>query len=510
MKRFFIISFLLSFFCIVKSQENIIQPVSNVDYSGFYAKGKDVTWQLTGIASDDKYTALFFRVVINTLGSGNFQFSGSSYIAGDFGISYPIALRINDKGYPLNKRWMFSKWQKGKGVDCVLYFNRIPAGVSKLSYHTSAYVLEDAPVADNPNTAVSTDWTNDNLVQYWTNNPCSKIEGIYFFTNTNKQDWWGDVKHTLAVMKDGVGYNLIYLKGSNPAIWKEGEIKATFIPTASPGLYKVTSWLMENKMENDNFYLRFEDGNMSVFENTSAVSANFLKLFPAVDINAIEQQPVSSSTVASNSKPIKASGSGVIIGPNVIATNYHVVDQAKTINISVKNGNTVSSYVAKVLCTDKINDLALLNIEDENFQRVSEFPFSISQKLKDVGTSIFTMGYPLASYMGEEVKITDGIISSRTGYEGDIVTYQISAPIQPGSSGGPLFDKNGNLVGITNAGIQSAQNVGYAIKSSYLCNLIESAPITLNIPEGKELEYMELTEQIKSLSKFVVFITITK
>lgn len=51
------------------------------------------------------------------------------------------------------------------------------------------------------------------------------------------------------------------------------------------------------------------------------------------------------------------------------------------------------------------------------------------------------MGYPLTSYMGEEVKITDGIISSKTGYEGDIVTYQISAPIQPGNSGGPLFDK---------------------------------------------------------------------
>ena len=114
----------------------------------------------------------------------------------------------------------------------------------------------------------------------------------------------------------------------------------------------------------------------------------------------------------------------------------------------------------------------------------------------------------MATYMGEEVKITDGIINSKTGYDGDIVTYQISAPIQPGSSGGPLFDKAGYLIGITNAGIREAQNVGYAIKGSYLCNLIESAPVTINIPENNTIENMELTEQVKQLSKYVVFIKV--
>lgn len=510
MKRLFCSLFILILFYIAKSQDNIIQPIGDVDYSGYFAKCKDVNWQLTGIASNNKFTALFIRLEINTISRGYIQFPSSDYIFGDFGSSYPIALKIQDKDYPLNKRWMFSKWNKGKVIDCILYFNRIPAGVTKLSFHSSSFIIDDAPVTNNPNTAVLSDWTNDNLIQYWTENPCSKIEGIYFFTHTNKQDWWGNSKHTLAVKKDGISYKLIYLKGSNAAIWKEGEVKATFIPTASPGLYKATTWLMENKMENDNFYLRFEDGNMVVYENTNSVSATFLKLFPAVDINTTEQQIATNPSVIGANQSIKSTGSGIIIGSNVIATNYHVIDKAKTINVSVRNGKTVSSYAASVLCTDKINDLALLNIEDEHFQKVSEFPFSIIQKTKDVGASIFTMGYPLASYMGEEVKITDGIISSRTGYEGDIVTYQISAPIQPGSSGGPLFDKSGNLVGITNAGIKAAQNVGYAIKSSYLCNLIESAPVKIDIPDGKELENKDLTEQIKTLSKYVVFITITK
>ena len=118
------------------------------------------------------------------------------------------------------------------------------------------------------------------------------------------------------------------------------------------------------------------------------------------------------------------------------------------------------------------------------------------------------MGYPLSTVLGKEVKITDGIISSKTGYEDDAVTYQISVPIQPGNSGGALFDKKGHLVGITNAGIPSAENVGYAIKSSYLLNLIESAPITIDLPKGVDLSQKEFTEVIKLYTPYVALIKI--
>ena len=61
----------------------------------------------------------------------------------------------------------------------------------------------------------------------------------------------------------------------------------------------------------------------------------------------------------------------------------------------------------------------------------------------DVGTKVYAYGYPLAlSVMGREIKVTDGMINSKTGYDGDITTYQISAPIQGGNSAGPLFDDN--------------------------------------------------------------------
>lgn len=114
-------------------------------------------------------------------------------------------------------------------------------------------------------------------------------------------------------------------------------------------------------------------------------------------------------------------------------------------------------------------------------------PYAVKTPILDVGTSVFALGYPMSDILGEEIKVTDGIISSKTGYQGDVVTYQISVPIQPGNSGGPLFDKNGNLVGITNAGVPDAQNVGYAIKVSYLKNLLDSAPTPIILPSVNKI-----------------------
>ncbi|MBQ7697361.1 MAG: trypsin-like peptidase domain-containing protein [Paludibacteraceae bacterium] len=192
----------------------------------------------------------------------------------------------------------------------------------------------------------------------------------------------------------------------------------------------------------------------------------------------------------------------------IIATNYHVVDNAQEIKIVVKDGTEVKSYAAKVLVTDKTNDLALVSITDKEFIGVRDIPYSLYLDTKEVGTSIFSMGYPMSNILGGEVKITDGIINSKTGYEGDIATYQISSPIQPGNSGGALFDKNGVLIGITNAGVLSAQNVGYAIKATYLKNLIDAAPVYIDLPKGKNLAGRDLTDLVKILSPYIVLVEI--
>lgn len=488
---------------------------SSADYSPFVliTSDKSQQWQLVGIQHNDYFTGLFFQITIANRDDGGFSFPENIYISGPFGTMNPIGLMVMDKDWPLGKIWRYDTGNRGKRFQVLLLFNRIPAGVETIDYCQPGFIeWTYIPVGDNPDPVLHTTWTDATLRSHWESTPCSSIEGIYYFTNASDKKWWGPYKHTLGVIKSGYQYDIIYLKGSNKGIWTEGDLKGSFIATATPGLYKATVWYMENRLENEDFYLQFTEGHMSIYENTASVSADFLKLFPANDINETGGNFTSpSQSSPSPSKPSAAatkSGSGIFVGSKIIATNNHVIDKAKKIEVSIKTGNDIFTYEARVLASDKVNDLALLIIEDDKFAGLGAMPYELTGRTRDVGTSVFTMGYPMASYMGEEVKITDGIISSKTGYEGDIVTYQISAPIQPGSSGGPLFDKKGTLIGITNAGIIAAQNVGYAIKSSYLCNLIESSPISIIIPEDNLLIDKELPEQIKILSKYVVFIKV--
>jgi S1-C subfamily serine protease len=205
---------------------------------------------------------------------------------------------------------------------------------------------------------------------------------------------------------------------------------------------------------------------------------------------------------------IKSTGSGFFIHVNgYIATNHHVIDKAKSIQVEVKTGNTSVNYTAKVQMVDKTNDLAILKIEDSQFVPLPLLPYQIKRDgLAEVGASVFTLGYPLAlNGMGKEVKFTDGKVSSRTGYEQNINSYQTTVPVQPGNSGGPLFNDQGQLVGVINAIFKNTDNVSYAIKTAYLVNLIELLPENLELPSHVSAD-LSLEERIKQVKDLVVII----
>ena len=107
-----------------------------------------------------------------------------------------------------------------------------------------------------------------------------------------------------------------------------------------------------------------------------------------------------------------------------------------------------------------------------------------------------------------DIKLTNGIISSRTGYEGNVAQYQISAPVQPGNSGGPLFDKDGNIIGVVQAKHSLAENAGYAIKASYVRNLIDLLPTPITLPEHNILKGKTLTQQVELASKATCIIIV--
>lgn len=232
----------------------------------------------------------------------------------------------------------------------------------------------------------------------------------------------------------------------------------------------------------------------SVFEGT--------KTFPTIDTyrrareKEIERQE-------KESEPSISSGTGFALNNGHIITNYHVVEEAKSILIYVDSD---VSYSATIVATDRINDLAILRISDPNFKGFGKIPYAIKTQMADVGEDVWVLGYPLTQVLGNEIKLTTGVISSKSGYQGEVSTYQISAPVQPGNSGGPLFDSKGNIIGIVNAGVPGAENVGYAIKTSYLQNLVDSYSLSSCLPKNNTISSLILKEQVKRVEDFVFLI----
>lgn len=215
--------------------------------------------------------------------------------------------------------------------------------------------------------------------------------------------------------------------------------------------------------------------------------------------------------VGKGDSDVKGTGSGILISKDgYIITNFHVIETATSIAVEIKKENESKVYKAILVQKDKDNDLAILKIEDKDFTDLNDIKYGFKQAgLMDVGASVFTIGFPYAlSGMGKEAKFTDGKISAKTGYNNAVNSYQTSIPVQPGNSGGPVFNDKGELVGLINAKVTGADNVSYVIKHSYITNLIELLPTTVVVPASKEIIDLSLEEKIKVLTNYVVLIKI--
>lgn len=202
---------------------------------------------------------------------------------------------------------------------------------------------------------------------------------------------------------------------------------------------------------------------------------------------------------------IKSTGTCFLIDSTGYAlTNYHVIEEAKEISVDLLIDNNKVTYPAELVVVDKANDLALMKIKGDIFPLKTRLQFNFLTDITDVGTEVFTLGYPQPfGLMGEEVKFTDGKVSSKTGFNNDIRTYQITVPIQLGNSGGPLFDFDGNLLGVIVSKITSGDNVSYALKSNLVKNLIDVAPQKIVLPNDVSLANKSLTQKIKTYSNYV-------
>ena len=181
-----------------------------------------------------------------------------------------------------------------------------------------------------------------------------------------------------------------------------------------------------------------------------------------------------------------------------IVSNAHVVENCR--GISVRQDARESS--ARIVGTDTRNDIVLLRVD-----ALASSPATIRPgRNAKAGDYVAVFGYPLPGALSESGNIVQGNITALAGLGDDVRVYQISAPIQPGNSGGPLLDKNGNIAGIVNAKLDELiwaketgslpQNVNFAIKSSVLTDFLDAHSVAYVLGESdRELDLTAIGER---------------
>jgi hypothetical protein len=344
-----------------------------------------------------------------------------------------------------------------------------------------------------------------------------QIEGIYKFkVELSSEGYTGELS-SLNKRTTKTVYAAIISRNDNISefeIWEYSESNEEF-------LLRTTNWTINKWYRNgiDDFYYQLNCKECGKLKNGLNLGLNYVKSNVNLNGNNISFQKVSKnengstvntesystvekifpSTVESN---IYKNGSGFVISQNgYFITNYHVIENSTNIYVTNKQFKRLR---AKIIYMDELNDIAILKIDF----KFNPLPYNIVNSNKEVGNNIFTLGYPYIQTMGSELKITNGIINSNTGYENDSRYYQFSAEIQPGNSGGPLFDSEGNIIGLVSAKHNEATNAGYALKSKFVIDFIKINNPALLKKNINSVKNLSLSAKYKALQNYVLLLEI--
>lgn len=192
-----------------------------------------------------------------------------------------------------------------------------------------------------------------------------------------------------------------------------------------------------------------------------------------------------------------------------IITSYHMVKNADS--IFIQNAHTERTPATMVISDPKL-DLAILKLSNDNLYKNWQVPFFLKEKVSDIGEKVFTLGYPR-----REMVYGEGSLSSLSGYSNDTSMYQISIPVNPGNSGGPVLDENGNVVGVIRGKITGAEATGFAIKANQILKSIEniendSTKQELLAQNAKKsgLKALKRSEQVKRINPYVFNVLVYK
>ena len=193
----------------------------------------------------------------------------------------------------------------------------------------------------------------------------------------------------------------------------------------------------------------------------------------------------------------------LIDGKGYLVTNAHVVNRLKTVYVENSKGDY---FRAVSLYADNNSDLAILKIIDTAFKAVSNLPYSIRKNNLDLSEQIFTLGFPR-----NIIVYGEGYLSAKSGNDGDSTAYQLNVSANPGNSGGPVLNKNGEVIGIITSKEKNADGVVYAAKSLNIYKLLEAIKkdndtANIKVPNNTGLKGLDRTQQVKKMEEFVYMV----
>lgn len=199
----------------------------------------------------------------------------------------------------------------------------------------------------------------------------------------------------------------------------------------------------------------------------------------------------------------------VLTDQGYLATNYHVVHGVDSLFIEIFSDSLIS-YKAEIVYVDKNYDLAVLQITDSIFTGFDMPPYLINGDMADLGESVYTLGYSKL-----DVVYSDGSVCSTTGFNEDSMAIQISIPVNPGNSGGPLFNEEGDILGIVSGKNTGKDGATFAIKSKYLLMVVDSLSNDTSyskpiLPKYNKVKNLKRENQIAKIKPFVYKVNVYK